>query len=223
MAEQLSMQQLVARRRAELQSTRHGTRRRRVKLPQAQPPPLTLPNEKSLLDNVVEGAVSAATTHEFWIAAAMGNFIHWCQSQVASQRQSELQRKRWMKRNNLTYDDLRAAGSQQWMDRHGVSPDEWRHFFRITFEVGERVHALRDIDLPLARKTAAKGSIGYVTRLSSDAAGPDVKFRYRLPDHTYGWEIVKTGPQDTEPCERLLQWGWRPVKAHDHSSSEDSE
>eukprot|EP01063_Lacrimia_lanifica_P041714 TRINITY_DN9798_c0_g1_i3.p1 TRINITY_DN9798_c0_g1~~TRINITY_DN9798_c0_g1_i3.p1 ORF type:complete len:238 (+),score=55.84 TRINITY_DN9798_c0_g1_i3:123-836(+) len=120
-------------------------------------------------------------------------------SRNKNQRAPEKDRKAWMRRHGLTYDDVKKLLPADKFELHGPA------------------HVTAPFALP-SGKVMRKGTIGYVAALQGQKP-PVVEFKYLNRDRDYVRERVAIEATHMEPVQSALAWGWRPEPPE--SDSED--
>eukprot|EP01059_Diplonema_ambulator_P029295 TRINITY_DN48628_c0_g1_i1.p1 TRINITY_DN48628_c0_g1~~TRINITY_DN48628_c0_g1_i1.p1 ORF type:complete len:199 (+),score=49.74 TRINITY_DN48628_c0_g1_i1:40-636(+) len=191
-----TMQQMVGERAHQTRAKKKTMKRGVV----ASAPRMTLANEnRSLLSDIVTTGQTLIRNEELWCATTALSYIGWCKTAQMGQQGVERERKRWMKENNITYNDLR-----KYLDNN--------------FEQYQPVMTLKELTLT-SGKIVAKDSIGYVTKLPEKGQGPEVKFKVK-GEGKESREIYRTELGDCEAVQNLIQWGWRPPRVDADTESE---
>eukprot|EP01063_Lacrimia_lanifica_P041713 TRINITY_DN9798_c0_g1_i1.p1 TRINITY_DN9798_c0_g1~~TRINITY_DN9798_c0_g1_i1.p1 ORF type:complete len:200 (+),score=64.04 TRINITY_DN9798_c0_g1_i1:123-722(+) len=196
----LTMRQLVAARAAEMEDKKVEKKRKRMRRGlDPPPPPITLPPEGGTLVDTIERGAEIAGNDELWLALSIANFYVWGKIQNKNQRAPEKDRKAWMRRHGLTYDDVKKLLPADKFELHGPA------------------HVTAPFALP-SGKVMRKGTIGYVAALQGQKP-PVVEFKYLNRDRDYVRERVAIEATHMEPVQSALAWGWRPEPPE--SDSED--
>eukprot|EP01064_Diplonema_japonicum_P028380 TRINITY_DN4345_c1_g1_i1.p1 TRINITY_DN4345_c1_g1~~TRINITY_DN4345_c1_g1_i1.p1 ORF type:complete len:199 (+),score=47.40 TRINITY_DN4345_c1_g1_i1:57-653(+) len=194
-----TMQQMIGDRATEMR--RKKKRERGVVAPA---PRTTLRGQKrnSLLTDIVDISQELINNEELWIANTALSYVIWCKTGRMAQSRLETERKEWMRENKVTYADLR-----KYLPAH--------------YEANQHAHTLKELKLT-SGKIVPKGSIGYVTKLPEKGLGPEIKFKVK-GEGKESREVFRTQPDDAEPIQHLLQWGWRPARRPDDDSDTETD